>query len=82
MTRLNPRGAVYRCPVSGAELAVLAPHAERFTPRCCNVDMLEKPRKMVFYFCAVCGAEIGAIDRQSESFHPVCCNTDMIKVAS
>jgi predicted RNA-binding Zn-ribbon protein involved in translation (DUF1610 family) len=77
MTAENPRGRVYRCPVCGAEILVLATQMKDFRPRCCNTDMIAKPAKVTFYYCPVCGAQIAVLRRGAGAFAPRCCNTDM-----
>ena len=39
MERLPRRAVFFRCPVCGAETALLYVGEPAFTPRCCNVDM-------------------------------------------
>jgi DNA-directed RNA polymerase subunit RPC12/RpoP len=74
---INPRGLVYRCPVCGAEITVLAPHMEGFCPRCCNRDMVPLERRVAFYVCPVCGAEIAVLKSGGREFAPRCCNRAM-----
>ena len=78
MPAAKPRGAIYVCPVCGAEIIVLAPCQGCFTPRCCNQPMALRPRRVKFYVCPVCGAEIAALHQaHSVDFHPRCCGQDM-----
>ncbi len=78
MSTDTSRGLVYRCPVCGAELSVLAHHTAAFKPRCCNVAMVMTACKLCFYICPVCGAEIAVIREGSGDFAPHCCNVDMV----
>ena len=75
-------GTVYRCPVCGAELAVLVSATGRFTPRCCNRDMVATRRRGVFYYCPVCGAELMVLRARHGVFVPRCCNTAMLPKAA
>ena len=75
------RGRVYRCPVCGAEITVLASVAGNFRPRCCNTDMLVKRGQATFYVCPVCGAEIAVLKESAGEFRPRCCNTAMQRAA-
>jgi len=77
MSSENPRGLVYRCPVCGVEVVVLARRFGVFTPRCCNQDMVPLPGRLTFYVCPVCGVEIAVMQEGSGSFTPRCCNEDM-----
>jgi len=72
------RGLVYRCPVCGSELLVVARRMGRFEPHCCNVAMIRIKRRARFYYCPVCGAELSMLKPDAEHFHPRCCNVDMI----
>jgi hypothetical protein len=76
-----PRGRIYRCPVCGAELTVLAVGTGEFAPRCCDRDMVAQSRCLVFYLCPVCGAEIAVLLEGGGRFEPRCCNTDMRRAA-
>jgi len=78
----NLRGTVYRCPVCGAEVAVLARTTSRFAPRCCNRDMLPLGRRLGFYVCPVCGAELAVLKAGEGRFLPRCCNRDMVREAA
>jgi len=71
------RGVIYRCPVCGAEIGVIAYRTGHFRPRCCNKDMLPQNRRLAFYFCPVCGAEVAIVRGDRAHFRPRCCNTDM-----
>lgn len=82
MTRASPRGTIYRCPVCGAEVAVLAGAHGKFTPRCCNTRMVPLPRRMTFFRCPVCGAEVGVLSDLCPMFSPRCCNTAMQREAA
>ena len=82
MSRDNPRGLIYRCPVCGAEIAALSSRMGNFAPRCCYRDMISQPRRLIFYVCPVCGAEIGVLAKGSGRFVPRCCNTDMLLEAA
>lgn len=76
------RGTVYRCPVCGAEIAVLARTMGRFAPRCCNTEMIPRAARLVFYLCPVCGAEIAVLKEGEGEFTPRCCNTKMRREAA
>jgi DNA-directed RNA polymerase subunit RPC12/RpoP len=77
MSATDPRGMVYRCPVCGAEITVLARGMDRFCPRCCNRDMVPRQRRVAFYICPICGAEIAVIKGGAGEFGPRCCNQPM-----
>ena len=76
------RGLVYRCPICGAELAVLSTRTGNFEPRCCNTDMLPEDRRLGFYVCPICGAELAIVRRGPTVFTPRCCNVDMLLEAA
>ena len=78
----DPRGVVYRCPVCGAEILVLATEIGKFTPRCCGEPMIAAEKRVVFYVCPVCGAEIAVLQEGEGAFLPRCCNVDMKRVAA
>ncbi len=79
----NPvRGSLYRCPVCGAEVAVLAGKAGDFGPRCCDTEMVLLRRRLVFYRCPVCGAELAVVRQGAGVFAPRCCDTDMRRLAA
>jgi len=77
MTLRSPHGLVFRCPVCGAEVAILATAVGKFAPRCCNQPMEPKTRRLMFYRCAICGAEIGVLKQVTGVFAPCCCNEPM-----
>ncbi len=78
MSAMNPRGMVYRCPICGAEITVLATQMDNFCPRCCNRDMEPLKRRVVFYLCPLCGAEIAVLKGGGAGeFAPRCCNRPM-----
>ena len=70
-------GKVYRCPVCGAELTVLAPHTGDFQPHCCHVPMVLTGRRVRFYVCPHCGAQVAVIRPGTGEFTPVCCGERM-----
>ena len=72
---------VYRCPVCGAELAVLAGRHGTFAPRCCNVAMEPCRARLQFYVCPVCGAEVAVLREGPGERHWRCCNTEMVLAA-
>jgi hypothetical protein len=45
MMPTRPKGAIYRCPVCGAELAVIGSRMGLFQPRCCDTDMVPLSRR-------------------------------------
>ena len=75
------KGRVYRCPICGAELTVLAVGPGDFAPRCCNTAMRPQTRRLVFYRCPVCGAEVAVLVDGTGPFEPRCCNTAMRRAA-
>jgi desulfoferrodoxin-like iron-binding protein len=77
-----PHKRIYRCPVCGAELTVLAAGTGEFRPRCCNRDMIPQSRGLAFYVCPVCGAEVGVLLEGGGQFEPRCCNTNMNRRAA
>ncbi len=77
MSATSPRGMVYRCPICGAEITVLAQGMDEFCPRCCNRDMTALKRRVAFYICPVCGAEITVLRPGGGEFAPRCCNRPM-----
>ena len=81
MSHRLSRGLVYRCPVCGAEIAVLATRHGEFSPRCCNVDMTPLRRHLPFCVCPVCGAEIALLHDGGGERRWRCCNTDMVLAA-
>ena len=76
---ISSKGLLYRCPVCGAEVAVLADSHGDFRPRCCNTDMVPTWQRLIFYVCPVCHAEIAVFVQPHENFIPRCCNTPMIR---
>ena len=81
MSARGSRGIVYRCPVCGAEIAVLAARHGDFHPRCCNVDMEPRRARLAFYVCPVCGAEVAVLREGAGPRQWRCCNTDMVLAA-
>ena len=77
MTTADPRGLVYRCPVCGAEIAIIALKIGAFSPRCCNRPMVPRSRHLVFYLCEICGIEVAVLAEGDGAFTPVCCNEAM-----
>jgi predicted RNA-binding Zn-ribbon protein involved in translation (DUF1610 family) len=82
MTSTAARGAIYWCPVCGAEIGVLASQHGEFRPRCCNKPMELLQRRLAFFVCPVCGAEIGFVKEGGGDFRPRCCNTAMLPEAA
>lgn len=80
--RGGSRGRIYRCPVCGAEISVLARHHGLFRPVCCSVAMVAQPVRLAFYVCPVCGAEVAVLHSGGGTFRPHCCNTDMQREAA
>ena len=77
MTKL--RGKVYRCPICGAEVVVLAHECGEFEPVCCNVSMALMDHTLSFYACPHCGAEVALTEIFNEkAFAPICCNVPMV----
>ena len=77
MQTVPSKGIVYRCPVCGAELLVVARQMGAFAPHCCNRGMIRMKRAAAFYVCPVCGAELAVLKPGEGDFHPHCCNTLM-----
>jgi len=77
----GPRGNIYRCPVCGAEVLVVARAHGAFRPHCCNVPMLLNRYRARFFVCRVCGSEIAALKPPNVTFAPHCCNTRMLSAA-
>ena len=75
------RGNIYRCPVCGAEILVVAKAHGAFEPHCCNVPMLPARYKARFFTCPVCGTEIAALKPLNATFLPRCCNVRMLPAA-
>lgn len=82
MTPVGVRGLVYRCPVCGAEIVVLAKRMGVFSPRCCNRPMQPRSARLAFYKCPVCGSEIIVLRQGCGDFVPRCCNTGMARQAA
>jgi len=82
MNRSRSRGLIYRCPVCGAEVGVVASRMGSFVPRCCDKDMILQRRRLIFYVCPVCGAEIAVLAEGTGQFVPRCCNVDMLSEAA
>ena len=82
MNSPSSRGLIYRCPICGAEIAVLARTVGQFTPRCCNQEMAPLQDRGVFYVCPVCGAELAVLRTGSPKFIPICCNRHMDRQAA
>jgi predicted RNA-binding Zn-ribbon protein involved in translation (DUF1610 family) len=78
----NTRGLIYRCPVCGAEAAVLATRSGVLVPRCCDVVMDALGERMTFYVCPVCGSEIGVVQKGAGPFLPRCCDRSMARQAA
>jgi len=76
------RGTVYRCPICGAEIAVLARRHGVFDPVCCGVRMQPQRRRLVFYVCPVCGSEVAVLHQGDGRFCPRCCNVEMRREAA
>lgn len=77
--REGPKGLVCRCPLCGAEIAIISYRMGEFKPRCCNTDMIPQRRKLTFYRCEVCATEIAVLGEESSTFEPICCNTAMVR---
>jgi hypothetical protein len=71
------KGFVYRCPVCGSEVLVVARRMGVFEPQCCNRGMIRLNQKVAFYACPVCGAELSVLYPGDGAFLPECCNTPM-----
>lgn len=78
MKRRVELGRTYRCPVCGAEIAVISASSQELDPHCCNVPM--KPLRKIFpvYYCEICGSEIMAIQGKDwKKLEASCCNKPM-----
>ena len=77
MSQTNLIGQVYRCPVCGAEVSVIAAGSGWLAPLCCNrvMALLSLPHDS--YCCPVCGAEVMVLKSGSGNLAPRCCNLDM-----
>ncbi len=82
MEKQNPRGLVYRCPVCGAEVAVVGDRMGAFEPVCCGTPMQPVKRRLAFYRCPVCGAEVAALVETEGVFEPRCCQQPMVRLAA
>jgi endogenous inhibitor of DNA gyrase (YacG/DUF329 family) len=82
MQKTASRGLLYRCPVCGSEVTVVAYEMARFAPQCCNRDMVRMKRRVAFYVCPVCGAEVAVIHPTHGRFSPHCCNKSMLLQAA
>jgi len=81
MSSSNLRGKVYRCPICGAEVAVLAHSCGEFQPVCCNVEMAIVEPSLIFYVCPHCKSEVALVESKNEkAFAPRCCNDEMIRL--
>jgi desulfoferrodoxin-like iron-binding protein len=74
----NVVGAVYRCPVCGAEVSVVRDGAGALAPRCCNQPMERLAGRHKAYYCPVCGAEVMVIRPGAGALAPRCCNEPMV----
>ena len=77
MTAESTRGALYVCPICGAEVLVLARRHGAFTPHCCNVPMEQRRTRSHFFVCPVCGAELAVVHQGTGRFEPRCCQVPM-----
>jgi len=77
MAQHNSVGQVYRCPVCGAEVSVIADGEGALAPRCCNRDMRLRPNRHDAYVCPVCGAEVMVLKESVGALTPFCCNEPM-----
>jgi len=77
----NLPGQVYRCPVCGAEVAVICPGTGPLAPRCCNRFMERLPKPYTIYECPICGSAVMVIHVGAGSPAPRCCNVPMRAVA-
>jgi len=82
MSLEKTRGSVYRCPVCGAEIAVLSHRMGDFAPRCCGVAMAVTAQRIAFYVCPVCKAEIAIVNEGTGAFAPRCCSVEMTRTAA
>jgi competence CoiA-like predicted nuclease len=76
------RGAVYRCPVCGAELSVVITGSRKLGPRCCNTLMVLTERINAVYVCPVCGSELMLVSGDTKGLQLVCCNRPMASACS
>ncbi len=77
MSRPVRLGQVYRCPVCGAEVAVINAASQALEPYCCNEPMTPLDRVLVLYRCPVCGAEVAVIRDRGGPLELVCCRVPM-----
>jgi len=77
MAAATKPGALYRCPVCGAEIILLRRAPEGFRPVCCKKPMLLQPRHAPLYRCQVCGTQVAIIGFGDPAFRPKCCNREM-----
>lgn len=75
-------GAVYFCPVCGAEILVVCGNCNNFKPRCCNRDMVLKPHRATIYACPLCGSQVAVVSAGKGVFVPRCCNRPMISLGN
>lgn len=73
----NAVGHVYRCPVCGAELSIIASGSGKLEPICCNRKMELKDRINPVYFCSACGSGLMLIVDKDGKLEPLCCNQKM-----
>ncbi len=74
-------GCVYRCPVCGAELSVIASGSGILEPICCNRKMELQERINPVYLCSSCGSELMLIVDKGGKLEPLCCNQKMNRKA-
>jgi Zn finger protein HypA/HybF involved in hydrogenase expression len=77
MSRGAVKGTVYRCPICGAEAAIIRMGAEP-APRCCNEPMELAPAVNAVYRCPLCSSEVMVI-AHGKRLEPRCCNRAMIR---
>jgi desulfoferrodoxin-like iron-binding protein len=77
MPHANLIGQVYRCPVCGAEVSVIAAGNGWLAPLCCNRVMALQPVSHDSYYCPVCGAEVMVLKSGGGNLVPKCCNQEM-----
>ena len=74
------RGNVYRCPLCGAEVTVLAYKSGDFDPHCCNVEMVLTKSNVVFFYCTECAAEVTLLHGEEQRLDLHCCNKPMVVI--
>jgi predicted RNA-binding Zn-ribbon protein involved in translation (DUF1610 family) len=80
MSSSRLRGKVYRCPICGAEVGVLAHECGEFQPLCCNVEMVVLEHSLTFYVCPHCKAEVALVENKNpDAIAPQCCNVAMVQ---